>query len=190
MFIIAPVLQNFNPEKPVIIETDASDYVTADILSQPDEKGNLHLMIFFFNKMSLKQCNYKIYDKELLVIVKAFEEWHSETHGTVNLMIVLTDHKNQKYFITTHKFNYHQAHWNEFLFKFNFKIIYQSEVINHATDALTCLASDYLHNERDLWNAHQYQAIFGGQQLQLNMFNIYDFGVVNAVIIALVTFQS
>ena len=68
------MLQNFNLEKPVIIEMNASDYVTAGVLSQPDEEGNLHSVTFFSNKMFLKECNYEIYDKELLVIVKAFEE--------------------------------------------------------------------------------------------------------------------
>ena len=74
MFIIALVLQNFNLEKPVIIEMDASDYVAAGVLSQPDKKGNLYSVTFFSNKMSLEECNYEIYDKELLIIVKIFKE--------------------------------------------------------------------------------------------------------------------
>ena len=113
-------------------------------------------MIFFSYKMSLKECNYKIYDKELLIIVKTFKEWYSEIYSTTDSVIVLTDHKNLKYFTTTHKLNHHQAHWNEFLFKFNFKIIYQSEIINCAVNALICHAGDYPCNERDSQNAHQY----------------------------------
>ena len=68
------MLQNFNLKKPVIFETDVSDYVAADVLSQLNEKGNLHSMAFFSSKMFLEECNYKIYDKELLIIVKAFEK--------------------------------------------------------------------------------------------------------------------
>ena len=184
------MLQNFNLEKPVTVETDASDYVTADVLSQSDEKGNLHPVIFFSNKMSLEECNYEIYNNKLLTIVKMFEEWCSKTHGTADPVTVLTDHKNLEYFTTTCKLNHHQAHWNEFLSEFNFKIIYQSEVINYAADALTCCADDYPHNEKDLWNAHQYQAIFGDQQFQLNMFNVYDSDVINAVTAVLVTLWS
>ena len=48
--------------------------MTADVLSQSDKKGNFHLIIFFFNKMSLKEYNYKIYDKEQLIIVKVFKK--------------------------------------------------------------------------------------------------------------------
>ena len=74
MFIIASMLQNFNLKKPVIFETNASDYITADVLSQLNKKGNLHSVIFFFSKMFLKKYNYKIYNKKLLIIIKAFEK--------------------------------------------------------------------------------------------------------------------
>ena len=190
VFIIASVLQNFNLEKPVIIKIDVSDYVAADVLSQPDEKGNLHPVAFFFNKMSLKKCNYKIYNKKLLIIVKTFKKWCSETHGTADSVTVLINYKNLKYFTTTCKLNCHQACWNEFLSEFNFKIVYWSEVINHVTDVFICCVGDYLCNEQDPQNAHQYQIILENQQLQLSMFNVYDSGVVNAVTVVLITLQN
>ena len=34
----------------------------------------LHLVAFMSKKMSPQECNYKIYDKELLAIIRAFEE--------------------------------------------------------------------------------------------------------------------
>ena len=150
------MLQNFNSEKPVTLETNASDYVAADVLSQSDEKGNLHPMIFFSSKMFSEKCNYEIYNKELLVIVKAFEEWCFEIYGTADPVTMLTDYKNLKYFITICKLNCCQAYWNEFLSEFNFNIIYQLKVINSVTDALTCCADDCPHNKKDPQNAHQY----------------------------------
>ena len=68
------MLQNFNSKKLVTFETNTSDYVTADVLSQLNEKGNLHSVTFFFSKMFSEECNYKVYDKELLIIIKIFEE--------------------------------------------------------------------------------------------------------------------
>ena len=186
-FIIASVLQNFNLEKPVTLETDALDYVTANVLSQSDEEGNLHSMIFFSSKMSLKKCNYKIYNKELLTIIKAFKEWCFKTYGTADPVTVLTDYKNLKYFTTTCKLNHCQACWNEFLSEFNFNIIYWSGAINSVADALTCHADDCPCNEKNPWNAHQYQTILGDQWLQLNMFNAYDSDAVNMTTVALVT---
>jgi len=38
--ITEPILQHFDLESPVTIETDASDYTIGAICSQPDEKGS------------------------------------------------------------------------------------------------------------------------------------------------------
>jgi len=52
--------------------------------------------------MSPYECNYEIYDKELLVIVKAFEEWRPELVGNKidKLVQVILDYKALKYFIS------------------------------------------------------------------------------------------
>ena len=46
-FITAPILAHFDPDKRIIIETDASDYVAAGILSQFDDKHNLRPVAYF-----------------------------------------------------------------------------------------------------------------------------------------------
>ena len=178
------MLQNFNLEKPVTFKMNVSDYVAADVLSQSNEKGNLHSVIFFSSKMSLKKCNYEIYNKELLIIVKTFKKWCSETYGITDSVTMFTDHKNLKYFIIIHKLNCHQACWNKFLLEFNFNIIYQPKMTNSVTDALIHCAGDYPHNKKDLWNAHQYQTILKDQWFQLNMFNVYDSDVINVITVA------
>ena len=45
-FFTAPVLQHFDPDKECTVETDASDYVVAAVLSQPDHKGTLRPIAF------------------------------------------------------------------------------------------------------------------------------------------------
>jgi hypothetical protein len=77
-FISAPILAHFDPDCDVIVETDASDYVSARVLSQYDDEGILYLVTFFSKKHSPVECNYEIYDKELMAIVRAFEEWRPE----------------------------------------------------------------------------------------------------------------
>ena len=59
------------------------------------------------HKMSLQEYNYEIYDKELLAIIRAFEEWHPELAGTPvdDPVKVLTDHKNLEHFMTTKQLN-------------------------------------------------------------------------------------
>jgi hypothetical protein len=70
-----PILHHFDYDCEAVVETDASDYISVGILSQYDDKGILHLVAFFSKKHSLAECNYEIYDKELMAIVRVFEEW-------------------------------------------------------------------------------------------------------------------
>ena len=80
-FTSAPILQHFDYEKAIVVETDASDYVSAGVLSEPDGNGFLRLVVFFSKKHSPAECNYEIYDKELLAIVRSFEEWRPHLIG-------------------------------------------------------------------------------------------------------------
>ena len=63
----------FNPTKKAYIETDLSDYVTIGVLSHIGDDGELHLVAFYSRKIIPAEYNYKIYDKELLAIIKSFE---------------------------------------------------------------------------------------------------------------------
>ena len=71
---------------------DSSDFVSGGILSQPDDNGVLHPVAYFSKKHSLEECNYEIYDKELLAIIRAFKEWHPKFKGVKYLIMVITDH--------------------------------------------------------------------------------------------------
>ena len=72
------------------------------------------------------ECNYEIHDKELLAIVRAFEEWRPECADiSPNSPIkVLSDHRNLEHFMTTKQLNRRQARCAEFLAEFNFQITY------------------------------------------------------------------
>ena len=74
-------------------------FVSFSILSQKDEEGILQPVTFMFKKHSPQKCNYEIYDKELLAIIRSFECWTSELMRVNHQIIVLTDHKNLKYFM-------------------------------------------------------------------------------------------
>jgi len=55
--------------------------------------------------MSLAELNYDIYDKKLLAIVAAFQEWRVYLKGFKYQIRVLTDYKNLTYFITIKALN-------------------------------------------------------------------------------------
>jgi len=76
-FTSALILRYFDPDLQTIVETDASDYVTSGILSQKHvENGKLVLypVAFISEKIFPAECNYRISDKELLAIIKAFDK--------------------------------------------------------------------------------------------------------------------
>ena len=74
-FMLAPILHHFDYDREIVVKTDALDYVSAGIFSQYDDEGILHPVAFYSKKYSPAECNYEIYDKELMAIVRAFEEW-------------------------------------------------------------------------------------------------------------------
>ena len=49
--------------------------------------------------------NYEIYDRELLAIIRALEEWRHYIQGSPHTMIVFSDHKNLMYFREARKLN-------------------------------------------------------------------------------------
>ena len=57
-----------------MMKTNTIDQVLDSVLSQKDKSENLHLVVFYSHKFTELEINYKIYDKELLVIIKAFKQ--------------------------------------------------------------------------------------------------------------------
>ena len=56
-----------------VIKADLFDYITKGILSQYNEKGVLYFVVYFLKQLSLAEYNYKIYNKELLAIIRYFK---------------------------------------------------------------------------------------------------------------------
>ncbi len=72
------ILHHFDQTCDFILEIDSFNYVNDEVLSQYDDKDVLHLIVFYNKNMSSAECNYKIYDKKLLIIIWAFEHWQLE----------------------------------------------------------------------------------------------------------------
>ena len=115
---LAPILQHFDYEKAIVVETEASGYVSAGVLSQPDGNGVLCPMAFLSKKYSPTECNYEINDTELLAIVRSFEDWRLHLIGAVQLIRVLTHHENLQYFATKQQLNQRQVRWSGFIAQF------------------------------------------------------------------------
>ncbi|QRV84489.1 Retrotransposable element Tf2 protein [Ceratobasidium sp. AG-Ba] len=92
-----PVLIHPDPEKPYILETDASGVALGAVLSQKGEDGRLHPIAYLSQSFTPPQKNYDTYDKELLAIVQALEHWRLMLEGTKIPVTVYTDHRNLQY---------------------------------------------------------------------------------------------
>ncbi len=67
------ILCHFDQTCDFILEIDSFDYVNDEVLFQYDDEDVLHSIVFYSKNMSSAECNYEIYDKELLIIIRAFE---------------------------------------------------------------------------------------------------------------------
>jgi hypothetical protein len=141
-FTTAPILQHFDPELQCIVEADSSDYATGGVLSQYDAQGVLRPVAYFSKRLAPAECNYEIYDKELLAIIRCFEQWRPELEGAAFPIKVLSDHKNLQYFCTTKQLTHRQARWSEYLTRFRFQIAYRPGKDGQKPDALTRRSQD------------------------------------------------
>jgi RNase H-like domain found in reverse transcriptase len=135
--ISAPVLTHYKPGCPLVIETDASDYALAAILSQVESNGEIHPVTYLSRTFLDTELNYDTHDKELMAIYEAFKAWQHYLEGTEVPIDVVTDHKNLEYFCTTWILSRRQARWSTFLSKFNMAIRFHPSCLGTKPDALT-----------------------------------------------------
>ena len=73
-FMSDVILCHYNLNLKIVVETNTSDYVSEGILSQYNKNDKLHLIAYFSKKHNSAECNYEIYNKELMIIICAFKE--------------------------------------------------------------------------------------------------------------------
>ena len=105
-FTCTPVLTKWVPDSKMIVETDASDYALATIISSQTPDSKIHPIAFHSRFFNPAEVNYDTHDKELLAIFKAFKHWHQYLEGSGTPINVITDHKNLEYFTTTKIFTH------------------------------------------------------------------------------------
>ena len=117
-------MAHFDAAKPVIIETDASDFAIGAVLSQRNEENRLHPVAFHSRKFRPAEINYEIHNKELLAVVDTFKHWRQYCEGATHQVQVYSDHQNLEYFTTTKVLNRRQARWAQELAGIDFRIYY------------------------------------------------------------------
>jgi hypothetical protein len=136
MFTSAPMLLQFDHERETILETDSSGWSVGGVFMQVDDTGIMKPCAFFSKKNSPAECNYEIYDKEMLAIIRCLEEWDAELRSVKGFQI-RTDHKNLEYFMTARQLTERQMRWSLILSRYNFTISYIPGKDNERADALS-----------------------------------------------------
>ena len=136
-FTTAPILTHWLPDKPLIVETNASDYALGAILSMQTDSSEIHPVAFHSRTFSAPELNYDTHNKELLAIFEAFRVWRHYLEGSGTPVDVVTDHKNLEYFSTTKVLTHRQARWSEYLSQFNLVIRFRPGCLGTKPDSLT-----------------------------------------------------
>jgi hypothetical protein len=105
----ALVLVHFDETRATKLETDASDGVISGALSQLTDQKEWHPVAFFSKIMNPAQCNYFIYDKELLVIMLLLKKWEQLLIFCRSPFDIYTDYQLLQYFAIKRQLNARQA---------------------------------------------------------------------------------
>ena len=72
------IFRHYDRIKQVVLKIDFSNYVNAKMLSQYDNEKVLYFVVLYFvvfynRNLILIECNYEIYDKKLLIIIRCLK---------------------------------------------------------------------------------------------------------------------
>jgi hypothetical protein len=102
----SPVLTQPDFDKRFFLQTDASAYGMGAVLLQEGEltpsllkhkKPTLHPISYYSATFTPMECNYDIYERELLAIMKSLAHWRPYLGWTKHPFLILTNHANLQY---------------------------------------------------------------------------------------------
>ena len=119
-FTEVPILQHFDPEYHIWIETNVSGSTIGGVLSQLTlnqvildgaigSNVDWHPVTYFSRKIIPAETRYETHDGELLAIVEAFKTWWHYLENYKHEVLGLTDHNNLRQFIDTKSLSFKQV---------------------------------------------------------------------------------
>ncbi len=101
MFISVSILVSFDHTCMTVMKTNFSDWCIDETLLQL-VNNVWRLYAYYSKKNTSAECNYEIYDKQMLIIIQCLKECNEELRSVSSFQIH-TDRKNLKYFMTVKK---------------------------------------------------------------------------------------
>nr|GEY88795.1 reverse transcriptase domain-containing protein [Tanacetum cinerariifolium] len=125
---------------PFELMCDASDFAIGAVLGQRQDK-HFRPIHYTSKTMTEEESNYTTTEKEMLVVVYAFEKFRS--YLIMNKSIVCTDHSALKYLFAKKDSKARLLCWVLLLQEFSFKVIDTKGAENLAADHLSRLANPH-----------------------------------------------
>ncbi|GMI94554.1 hypothetical protein HRI_003124700 [Hibiscus trionum] len=125
-----PVLALPDIGKPMVVETDASDFAIGGVLMQEG-----HPVAFESRKLNEAETRYATQEKELLAAIYCLRAWRHYFLGS--RFVVRVDNTAASHILTQPKLSARQARWQEHLAEFDFSFEYKAGKKNQAADALS-----------------------------------------------------
>ena len=136
----SPVLHSPNPDKPYILQTDASGLGIGAVLTQEDEQGEEHPVGYFSRKLKPAEQNYAAVELECLGIVKGID--HFQVYLSGGDFVVETDHKALVYLARFKETKSRLIRWALALQPYTFQIRHRAGTRNGNADGLSRQYSD------------------------------------------------
>ena len=92
VFTTEPVLAILDIDKEMRVEADALDYATRGVLSTKYEDGKWKLVAFISKSLNAIERNYKIHNKEMLVVIRCLAAWRYYLEGAKLKFKIWTNH--------------------------------------------------------------------------------------------------
>ncbi|KAI8496819.1 hypothetical protein Bbelb_254740 [Branchiostoma belcheri] len=130
-----PVLRSPDFERPFVLQTDASDRGIGAVLSQVDENGEEHPVVYTSRKLLLREQNYSVPEKECLAIKYTVEGLRYYLLGRE--FEVVTDHHPLKWLNEMKDKNQRLTRWSLCLQPYRFVVTHRAGKANANADALS-----------------------------------------------------
>nr|GEW73606.1 reverse transcriptase domain-containing protein [Tanacetum cinerariifolium] len=136
----APILITPNWDQPFELMCDASDFAVGAVLGQRIEK-HFRPIHYASKTMTEAESNYTTTEKEMLVVVYAFEKFRS--YLIMNKSTVYTNHSALKYLFAKKDAKARFLRWILLFQEFDFKVVDTKGAKNYAADHLSRLENPY-----------------------------------------------
>jgi len=131
----APVLAYPQLGQPFIIDTDACDWAMGAVLSQKDEKGNEHPIVYMSKVFNKTERNYCIWRKEFLAAFKAVKDF--EPYITGQECLLRTDNTCVTKMMRMPELSNQNGHMVQYLDSMGVKVVHRKGTMHVVPDALS-----------------------------------------------------